>query len=870
MAENYFDQFDDDTQTTNYFDQFDDDSETSRFSSLKRPDYSSVRSGAVDFIESAVGAGDELDAVIRLMSGAAQTWDEAITASRGELRAFQEENPTASNILSVAGFASGLFVPGAGVAKIAQSGSKLSRAAKVSGIGAAEGAVYGFLAGEGEDRATSAVMGAGLGGVLGGVAGGLLTKSADEIKEATKKIDAETWAGKGSHIGGAEGFVNVGRAKEGRKVGKDFDTSLAGRAARDITDDAPITAHPKAPSDIRGNVFLTTKEWIAKNVGQRAAKLAEDAETLARHDQREIEEIFDTTLKLSADVFENNRALKSIALRMNKSIKKDRRTTWSDLNAAAKTAQEKQAVQLLQEQMAVLSGLDFVKVSKGDYIPAKALEAIKGSKKGKVVGNPDQYHNPLLAVKEMAEDISVARSLIARFNVDINKIRQPKIGKGESRLDVVIEAIEKQAKREGASEDVAANLANGLRSQFIASKVGGNVAGAVLRRTVSGTLLGNPLNALLNVAEGITAPIYQNGVKAWAQTIPKGILSTFNQTFGIRNPNWLSNRQIGLDKEFMGELANAGEKAFRESAEGQRFVWNKGVVRGLDTLSKGLYKLSGVSTVNRMGQEMLTNSAIRRGIDLAKKGKLDKLRKHDGMRGLTESEFQATVNALKNEQYSNPWVLNFAGSSLNKWQPVSASAMPKAFHDNPNGRMAYSMLSYMNKQMNSIRTDIGLNISKAQRLGLNTKEGAEAARTAMLNSAKYAALFGVFAGIWDDGRKTLDLSKNKELEDLLTPEGISKALLNQLASNMSSGIVNIRSEEYGGKPVELRPAPISAAAGVLSGVAQTSERLFTGEDEPLTPLLRAGQTYVPGVANIDRVLRAATGERLFEQLGLLD
>lgn len=832
-------------------------------------EYSAVRSGAVDFIESAVGAGDELDAVVRLMSGTAKTWDEAITASRGELRSFQKDNPTASNILSVAGFASGLFIPGAGIAKITQSGSKLSRAAKVGGIGAAEGAVYGFLAGEGEDRATSAVMGAGLGGVLGSAAGGLLTKSADEIQEATKKIDAETWAGKGSHIGGSEGFVNVGRAKEGRKIGKDFDTSLAGRKVDDITDDAPITEHPKAPSAVFGNVFLTTKEWIAKNVGQRAAKLAEDAETLARHDQREIEEIFDTTLKSAADVFENSRALKAVALRMNKAIKKNRRATWSDLNATAKTAQEKQAVQLLQEQMAVLSGLDFVKISKGDYIPAKALQAIQGSKK-KVIGNPDQYHNPLLAVKEMAEDISTARALIARFNVDVTKIRQPKIGKGESRLDVVIDAIEKQAKREGASEDVAANLANGLRSQFIASKAGGNVAGAVLRRTVSGTLLGNPLNALLNVAEGITAPIYQNGVKAWAATIPKGILSTFNQTFGINNPKWLSNRQIGLDKEFMGELANAGEKAFRESAEGQRFVWNRGVVRGLDTLSKGLYKLSGVSTVNRMGQEMLTNSAIRRGIDLAKKGDLDKLRKHDGMRGLTESEFQATVNALKNEQYSNPWVLNFAGSSLNKWQPVSASAMPKAFHDNPNGRMAYSMLSYMNKQMNSIRTDIGLNIAKAQRLGLNTKEGAEAARTAMLNSAKYAALFGVFAGVWDDGRKVLDLSKDKDLEDLLTPEGISKALLNQLASNMSSGIVNIRSEEYGGKPIELNPAPIAAAAGVLSGAAQTGERLFTGEDEPLTPLLRAGQSYVPGVANIDRVLRAATGERLFEQLGLID
>lgn len=830
----------------------------------EEPEYNAVRSGAVDFIESAIGAGDELDAIVRLMSGQAKTWDDAISASRAELGAFQEDNPLASNVLNVAGFATGLFIPGAGVAKVAQTGSKLSRAAKVAGMGAGEGAVYGFLAGEGEERATSAGVGALAGGILGGAAGGLLTKNADEIAEATKKLDSER-AGTGSHIGGSEGFVNVGRASEGGNIRSSVDTNLQKRKVKDITEDAPVTTYPKAPSNVVGNIFLTTKEWIAKNVGQRAAKLAEDAETLARHDQREIEEIFDTTLRPAFDVFENNRGLKALSLRMNKAIKKDRRVTWDDLTNAAKTPQEKEAVQAIREQMVVLQGLDFVKFKDPNYMPTKALTKIEGE-----LGSIDQYANPLLAIKDLAEDISAARSLIYRFDVDVNKIKQPKLGKGESRLDVVINAIEKKAISEGATEDVAANLANGLRSQFIASKKGGNVAGAVLRRTVSGALLGNPLNAILNIAEGITAPIYQNGVKAWSKTLPKAILSTFNSELGVKNPGWLSNRALGLDKEFMGELANAGEKAFREAAEGQRFVWNRGVVRGLDTLSKGLYKISGVSTVNRMGQEILSNSAIRNGIELAKKGDLDKLRKHDGMRGLTESEFKATVNALKNEQLSNPWVLNFAGSSLNKWQPVSASAMPKAFHDNPNGRMAYSMLSYMNKQMNSIRTDIGLNLARAQELGLNTKEGAEAAKTAMKNAAKYAALFGVFAGVWDDGRKTLDLSKEKDLEDLLTPEGISKAMLNQIASNMTSGIVNIRSEEFGGKPVELIPAPVSTVSSILSGAASTGGRLLTGEEEPLTPLLRASQTYAPGIANVDRILRATTGERLFESLDLID
>jgi hypothetical protein len=176
------------------------------------------------------------------------------------------------------------------------------------------------------------------------------------------------------------------------------------------------------------------------------------------------------------------------------------------------------------------------------------------------------------------------------------------------------------------------------------------------------------------------------------------------------------------------------------------------------------------------------------------------------------------------------------------------------------------MLSYMNRQMNNIRNDIGLKFLYAQEKGLNTKEGAQAAKEAMLASAKYAGLFGLFAGIWDDWRQTLDPTREKELEDLFTPEGVTKATLNQLASNISSGLVNIRAEEFGGKPFEPIPAPFKAATGLGSAVYQTGERLITGEDEPFVPLARASRTYAPGAANIDRLMRITTGERLFEEL----
>jgi hypothetical protein len=822
-------------------------------------DYNAFRSGAVDFVESAIGAGDELDAVVRRLSGEASTWDEAINQSRRELAAFEKENPYASKVLTGAGFVGGFFIPGLGMTKIAQAGTTLARVSKVAGLGAAEGAAYGFLSGEGEEgRLEGAALGAGLGGTIGAAAGKFLTKGADEVAKTSNNT------GIGSHIGGEEGFVRVGRAKEESRLGRTTDTSTSERVVTDVRDDAPVLAADGGQTGIVGNILLSTREWFVKNVGERAAKLAEDSELMIRHDQRAIDELFDTDFKNVADMFEENKALKSLALRMNKSIDEDRRISWEAIKKATRNQEELDNINYLESQIKTLQEFDFVKAGDFDYFPTKAIEEnLTG------VVRPDAYANPVLAVKELAEDVSSARALAARFDIDINSLPQPK--DKQSRLNVVIDAIEKQAKKQGATPAVAANLGNGLRSQLIASKKGGNTVGAVARRATSAALLANPLNAVLNIAEGITAPIYQNGVKAWAQTLPKAIVATFSENAGIKSKNWVSNRELGLDKDFMGELANTGKKAMDDAAEAIRFTrlpeW---FVGGVDLTGKALYKLSGVSTVNRMGQEILSNSAVNRGINLANKGdqaSLQKLRKHDGMRGLTEKEFMKTVDALKRKDLSSPWVMNFAGASMNKWQPVSASALPKAFHDNPNGRVAYSMLSYMNKQMNSIRTDVGLNLMKVQQQGINTKEGAKALKDAMKNSAKYAALFGVFAGAWDDWRKTLDLSNDKEMEDLFTPDGLSKAALNQISSNLTSGIYNMRAEEFGGQSVFPVPPALNAAFDLSTGAASVVEGLFDEDkdlQEAVTPLLRASRTYVPVVSNIDRIKRITTGERLFE------
>lgn len=843
-------------------------------------EFSALRSGAVEFLETAIGAGDELDAVARLLSGEADDYASAIAQSRRELEAFREDAPSAAAFATGAGLVGSLFIPGMGLAKISQAATKGQRALRGAGFGAAEGAAYGFLQGEGEEgRLEGAGLGLAGGVVLGGAAGRFLTKGADEIaQEQLARVDRPAYKSEATHIGGDKGFVNVGRTREQAREGLTVDTSVGARTVRDVVDkrDPRDFVKPDAESGALGSIFLGTREWFVKNVGERAARLAEDAEIMIRHDQREIDKIFDEQLKDVALMFDTQRNLKALTLRMNEKISEKRRVSWDDLSAAAKTDAEKDAMSLLEVQVKGLQDMDFVSQSVSDYFPTVAVKKI-----GSVIGEVDDYANPVIAIKQMAEDISSARALAARFDIDVKDLRQPKTKIGESRLNVVIEAIQSAAKKQGASEDVAANLANGLRSQIIASQKGGNAAGAAARRATSAALLGNPMNAILNLAEGVTAPIYQNGVKAWAKTVPKAVVTTmltfFDELstvpiFGKAIPapksdlkGWLSNKRLGLDRQFMGELANTGEKALNTAIES--WAWTKVpdfAVRGLDALGAGLYKVSGVSTVNRMGQEILSNSAIQRGMDLAKKGDLDKLRKHDGMRGLTENEFQSTVAALKARDVSNPYLINFAGAALNKWQPVSAASMPKAFHDNPNGRMFYSMLSYMNRQMNNIRTEIGLKSMKAFEKGLNTKEGADAAKEAMIATAMYTGLFGAMAGMWDDARKSLDLSRDKYLEDLMTPEGFTSATMNQLASNISSGIINIRSEEFGGNIADIRPAPIEAASSIGGGLITSAARAATGEEDAAAPLLRATRTYVPGFANVDRVMRMTTGERLFE------
>jgi hypothetical protein len=229
------------------------------------------------------------------------------------------------------------------------------------------------------------------------------------------------------------------------------------------------------------------------------------------------------------------------------------------------------------------------------------------------------------------------------------------------------------------------------------------------------------------------------------------------------------------------------------------------------------------------------------------------------------------MKALASGDMESGWVRNFAGASLNMWQPVSATALPKGMADVPDARIMYSMITYMNRQANAIRTKIGDNLVEAHRRGINSDEGMAAFKEAMMNSAKYTAVYGVGAGLWERHRTSMDPSRDVDMNEVWTPEGMTEAAMAQMVSNLSSGFVDLRSDQYGGTSVNLTPAPIDymnrTGSGLVSGAQglMAGENVFDPEEDNMRDFYRMLQGQ-PGFAYIDKMNRVINdGERLFVQ-----
>ena len=861
--------------------------------------YSPVRGGLAAFGEAALGIGDELDAFARMASDGL-SYSDAIKEARRNIKRFERKNENLSTAIDVAGFAAGFLVPGAALAKAGQGISKAQMIRRGAALGAAEGAAYGFLSGEEtEGRLAGVGIGAGLGAGVGGLATKFLTKSADEIAaiDAAEAARAAKAKADDSFIWGEEGLGEVKEALAGRGVsGSKLEASTrkksrgvleAGEAPTEMGFFGRLGESVKSTAEVIGDginyVTRGTADRLVQSTGnKRAGMLVKDVELLSQRSDATVDEVFETFVGSNKVLSDNPRLMASV-LNVGQKYpgqkgKKAAKFDYNDLRSAAKTPEERKAVDELIENVLETQKMDLPGyVKKDDYIPSLF--------KGKDPKNKtaQDYEAPFVALKQYAKDVQQARILAQRFGISPEKLAkiEPKAmanGGLQSRTDAVIDLIEKEAakqagkttrkgkkgklKRVGTDESkmAAANLADALRSTLIHSKAGGAAAGALARKVTSTGLLANWSNAALNVVEGITLPIYQSGYKAWAKTVPDMLWATANKSKSEAKPSWISTKEFGQDKQFMGEV----------TAEAQ-----DGVGEMVDKVGSFFYKWSGVQRVNDMGAEGVANTAITFARDMAKDGSpaaLRRLRNHAAAEGMNATEFNRLVSDLKSGAPRSEAIENFAGRAMLAVQPRGGSVMPQAYNDMPNGRVFYSMLSYMNRMYNVIRNDIGRELADVQKYGINTARGQAAFKRASVAGVKFSALLGLANGVWDDTRKAL--FDGEKREDLLNGEirgadlGLDDEFLgflmettgNQLASLGTSGFANVRAEEFGGGTFDITPAPVQMGQKFAGGLFD----VITEQDP--TKLLRFGQSYVPGVSQLDKGRRMLSGERLFEEL----
>jgi hypothetical protein len=838
-------------------------------------EYSTGRQAVVSFFEGAVGLGTEADALLRSMSNG-MTYEEALAETQKRQSAFREDNEALATATEWGGIAAGFLVPGGVLAKSGQAISKGRQVALAAGEGAAMGAAYQYAAEDLETGERGFATGAVLGAGIGGLAGKFLIKNADEIQRMEDEL--RDVPGRGSHIWGDEGVADTAKTKvkSASKVTSTEDSAMARTQGKAGSGESALEGKRSILGkgvDTADYLVLGTREWIEKHAGVRAARLVSMSEQQIRMVDREVHGLMNEFSEDAYKLFENNP--KMYEDMVNIGYKADP----SDVGPVVpmtldRMAEGNDTIAKMRDVFREINALDMPEFATGgrklyDYFPRQS----KGAMKGRGVPRFDDYDNPMTAMAGYAEDVLNARALAQVFFKgeadDVLTALKPAY-EGQSRMDALIDMIQKEGVEQGGTQIASHNLAEGLRASLVASKQGGNSMGSALRKISSTGLLANWSNAMLNTIEGVTLPIYMNGVKATAQTMLPAVGATINsvarQTPGFRknlfDQNWVNNEQMGLGRQFMGEVHADADKSIQKM---------------VDEVSSFFYTASGVRTVNEMGQEIVGNGGVKRGMSLAKKavktGDYSKLARHPAAKGMTQQELKQAATGLASGDSNNPWVREWYAQTLGLAQPGYASSMPMGFNNHPNGRVFYGMLSYMNRQYNRLRTDIYLNAKDVAKYGINTPKGKQAYKDAVRNATVYTATMGMANGIWDDFRKDInDAYERDDLRDYFTGDAdirgyeigdINQALeflgdttLNQLMSNTSSGFLNARAEEYGGEMFD----PTNAPAVSMGKAAVNAGASALGGD--LDPAIRFGQTYVPGVAQADRVSRALTGERL--------
>jgi hypothetical protein len=832
------------------------------------------------------GFGDELtaglrvgaDEVLQIMfpevnanETARQKYERYLNEGREIEQRFSDDNPILAASLEIGG---ALVTGVGGVGRlVGTAATRAGNIARQAATAAADVAVYQIGEAEGTiqerigqvDPATVA-----LGAAIGGIAGSFLKGTAEVPSE--KVIKDRSTAKSKKTFSASQQAVTRGRARvgEGEKV------RVGSRVAEDV-------------AAKQESVLLRTKDWTARNVNDREAMHLVDSdgqtmrvigETINVLDQSggkrgslaKLHNWFEKTTegqRAMSFLMDTTRASKFGAATSPAQRQKDFTAAQNIINASP--SEIRKTFDSMNAELRILKDLDPGWKATGDFWPMLLKDGVSeaAKKTGKDVPTlTGNYKTPVESFLGYMQDVRTAQVLAKNFGVPVtqtkglrsaNDIRKKALElekKGlstkqitkkveqmlrqneKSKTDRVIDAIIK-SKEKTLSAEQQANLREILVTTFVSGTKASSPILDGLRVVVNTSQLARLSGTILNVSEiGVAATNFGlvNAIKALPQSIRSALLTNGDQIvddFG----NALRLPDLGIVNQYMGEVKQGKGK--------------------IDDFANFLFTISGVKMINRLGQETALNAALNQAKSLAKKGKLTELK---AAKGMTPTEIKMIETQLKNNNIRHPDVKDFVFRQLTDVAPVSRTSMPKAYNDHPDGRVFYSMMSFMVQQHNLLRENVGQNVIEAYKKGLNSKEGRKHFKDAVDYGARYAVFTAGLAGLFDDGRKILRGDDVEEYDPVASTA-------NQLAQFATMGVVQPRAETWGGSPVSLlNPPQFSMVEDVTSLGVTAVQDLAEGEEFNSEKLFKVMQRWFPPVSNVDDFLRYFNdGERLLTE-----
>lgn len=409
------------------------------------------------------------------------------------------------------------------------------------------------------------------------------------------------------------------------------------------------------------------------------------------------------------------------------------------------------------------------------------------------------YYTPqeslTISVMEMVDDLETAK-FFGRDLVETEKGGKTYINYEDSIGNLVgREMASGKLTPEGAAE-----IESVLRSRFGPGNIPTNRYLQEVKSLGYGALLGDPTSAVVQFGDPFTAFALQ-GVRSSVTAIARA----------LSGRSKITAKDFGLADHISSEITQEAARQFNKSAGTQKAMVAGGALAGMGAgallgddmadaavggvagayaglaaavgasaaLNK-IFRQSGFAAIDRFGKDVHLNAAHNKYTRWAMtpEGRAKIAEKYGTAYG---DELPQLIQDLQAGAMTEP-VRSLLFMELSRAQPISKLEMPQTYLDNPNGRVAYMLKTWMAKQFDVMRRDAYNEIKKG-----NVKEGIK-------NTLTYSFALGA-GGMTAQALKSyimgqdIDLSEGALMENVLKTFGWGEYTRDKMEKDPVSGAV---------------------------------------------------------------------------------